>query len=65
MKQTYQGLSTKRLCVECEPILAQSNAKVRVKTGPTESAHEWVEEDRDLTTTTTIDNTDLQSIMDL
>ena len=64
MKKTYQGLYTRRMVVECEPLMQpQSNAKIRVKTGPTESAHEWIEEERDLTTTTTINNSDLQSII--
>lgn len=65
MKQTYQGLYTKRVCVECQPLLQSSNAKIRVKTGPTESAKEWVEEERDLSSSTTINTTDLQSIINI
>ena len=65
MKRIYSGLSTRRIVAECQPLMQTSNTKIKVKTGPTESAHEWVEEERDLSTSTTIDNSDLQSIISL
>lgn len=63
MKKKYPGLSTHKIAVECQPLMDSSNAKIRVKTGLTESSSEWIEEDRDLTSSTTINNSDLQSII--
>lgn len=65
MKKHYPGLITQKIAVESQPFLdnTMSNAKIRVKTGPTESPSEWIEEERDLTNSTTINTTDLQSII--
>ena len=41
-KANYTGLLTQRQQVECQPLMATSSAKVKVKSGGTE---EWIEED--------------------
>lgn len=32
MKKTYQGLHTRRMVVECQPLMANSNQKIKAKT---------------------------------
>lgn len=63
MKKHYPGLVTRKIAVECQPFMDTSNAKIRIKTGPTESASEWGEENRDLSSSTDISNSDLQTII--
>jgi hypothetical protein len=40
MKQTYHGLYTQRICVDCQPFLANSNVKIEGKT----KSSNWKEE---------------------
>ncbi len=46
-KKTYKGLSTRCIMLECAPLLATSNVKLKVKTN-TEN-YEWVKKDDELT----------------
>lgn len=41
MKKTYQGLHTRRMVVECQPLMANSNQKIKAKT----KNKNWTEED--------------------
>ena len=37
MKQNYQGLYTKRICVECQPLMDASKVRIKAKT----KVEEW------------------------
>ena len=43
-KKKYDGLMTQRIAVESQPLMATSNAKIKVKT-ENASTTPWVEED--------------------
>ena len=44
MKQNYQGLSTRRVAVECQPLLQNSNQKIKAKT----KVEDWQTENKDV-----------------
>lgn len=52
MKMKYEGLSTRRVAVECQPLLDTSNAKIKVKTNVTTNTagEEWGYHEEDLST---------------
>ena len=41
MKKTYQGLTTTRISIECQPLMQASNVKIKAKT----KNREWREEE--------------------
>ncbi|MBR1787823.1 MAG: hypothetical protein IJ762_01345 [Bacteroidaceae bacterium] len=41
MKKTYQGLTTTRIPIECQPLMQGSNVKIKAKT----KNKEWREEE--------------------
>lgn len=43
MKQTYQGLSTRRIVVESQPLMQFSNQRIKAKTSS--SSSNWEERD--------------------
>jgi len=45
MKQTYQGLYTQRICVECQPLMQNSNQRIKARTKDISGNTEWHQED--------------------
>jgi hypothetical protein len=43
-KKNYSGLTTKRVKVACQPIMAVSDSKMKVKTTTVNGTDEWVED---------------------
>ena len=54
MKSSYTGLQTARFQTECQPLMAESSAKIKVKTDLATSTEGWVEETDDNALTTSI-----------
>ena len=53
-KEIYNGLTTRRFQVESSPIMAESKAKLKIKTQVNSQGSEWEVEDNAGELTTTI-----------
>lgn len=53
-KKTYSGLTTKRVRVTSQPIMAVSDSKMKVKTTTINGTDEWVEDNNAGTLNTSI-----------